>query len=329
MKHGEHARFSAKWWKDSQPRGLASAHRFADALQDYETARQALETHPTPAAPKTALAALASVETTAKAVIAEAAKSKDPEMAATAEALRKLDLRGEREAIAARAQNGADEDDNSPFSAAGYPGYLLIALRRLRTTPMNFALVLGRAVDEHRLGLHRITSPMTLGHRLVAETGLHLMTFGTAVASDDRARTILLTVEGRQLPAIKKKTERMLRLHRPLPFQYVALFAGGAEVEDIDDADDHDIDLPFDEDPAGVHEADLRAEILHIRPLLNAAMLESAEKRTVIMSEVQRFVSRLKAGDLVGARAGIVALHALIPGEGFSPVKAEPPDPAI
>jgi hypothetical protein len=157
---------------------------------------------------------------------------------------------------------------------------------------------------------------------------MHLMTFGTATADDDRARTILLTFEGRQLPGIKKKIERMLRFHRPLPFQYIALFAGGAEVDDIDDENDHEIDLDFDEDPAGQHEHELRAEIESIRPKLSAAMAASAETRTIILSEVQRFVSRLKAGDLAGARAGLVALNALIPGEGFAGTRPEPPQSA-
>jgi hypothetical protein len=325
MKHGEHARFSAKWWKDSQPRGLASAHQLEGALRDYETAKHTLETHATDAAVKAALGALTSIETAAKAVIGEAARSKDPEMGATAEALKKLDVHTERTWVAGKSKTVADEDDDSPFSAAGYPAVLLVALRRLRTIPMHFGLVLGRLPEDHRLSLHRVTAGMALGHRLVQQTGLHLMTFGIAAADDDRARTVLLTIEGRQLPGIKKKMERMLRFHRPLPFQYVALFAGGAEVADIEDEDDHDIDLPFDEDPAGAHEAELRADIIGIRPRLSAAMGESAEKRTIIMSEVQRFVSRLKAGDVVGARASIVSLHALIPGEGFSLMTSEPP----
>jgi hypothetical protein len=140
------------------------------------------------------------------------------------------------------------------------------------------------------------------------------MTFGTAKADDDKDRAISLTIEGRQLPAIKKKLERMLRIHQPLPFRFVSLYVGGAELEDIDDEDDHDIQLPFDDEPTGAHEADLRKELERIRPRLTAAMVESAEKRTIIMSQVERFVSRLKAGDMAGAQAGIVALHAMIPG---------------
>jgi len=284
--------------------------------------------HATEAAAKAALDALTAIEAAVKAVSAEADRTKDPEMAATVEALRGLDLHSERSWVAERGKTEADEDGDSPFSVAGYPAYLLVTLRRLRTIPMHFSVVLGRKAEEHRLCLHRITAPMALGHRLIQETGIHLMTFGTAIADEDRPRTILLTIEGRQLPGIKKKLERMLRLHRPLPFQHVALFAGGAEVEDIDDEDDHDIELPFDADPMDMEGAELRAEILRIRPRLSAAMLESAEKRTIIMSETERFVARLKAGDLVGARAGIVSLHALIPGETFSDATPVPRDPA-
>jgi hypothetical protein len=317
MKHGERAEFSAKWWKDSQPRGLTSARRLETALRDYETAKHTLETHAVEKAVKDAIEALTSIEAAVKAVCAEAARSKGPEMDATADALRKLNVQGERAWIADKGRSfskAADEDDDSPFSAAGYADYLLRGLRRLRTTQMNFGAVLGHVAEEHRLLLHRVAAPMTLGRRLVQGTGLHLMTFGTAKADDDKDRTISLTIEGRQLPAIKKKLERMLRVHQPLPFRFISLYAGGAELEDIDDEDDHDIHLPFDEEPAGVHEADLREEIERIRPRLTAAMMESAEKRTIIMSEVERFVSRLKAGDMSGARAGIIALHAMIPG---------------
>jgi hypothetical protein len=326
MKHGEHAQLSAKWWNDSQPRGLSSARRLGDALKDYEAAKHALKTHATEAAAKAALAALASIEVSAKAVIFEAAKRKDPEMQATSDALRELGVSDERDWVAAQSSNDADDSADSPLGAAGYPGYLLRALRRLRTVPMNFGLVLGHRPEDHRLWLHRVMAPMALGHRLAQETGIHLMTCGIAAANDDRARTILLTVEGRQLPGLKRKAERMLRFHRPLPFQFVGLFAGGAEVEDIEDENDHDIDVPFDADPARQHEVELLAEIERIRPRLSAAMAGSSETRAIIMSEVQRFVSRLKASDLPGARASIISLHALIPGEGFSIPKSVPPD---
>jgi hypothetical protein len=323
MKRGEKAQYSARWWKESQPHGLATARRLESALHDYESAKHTLETHPTPTAVKAARAELASVETAVKAVVAEAARHKEPEMSATVDALRKLDAEAEQEWIASKLENEADDDDNSPFSADNYHTYLLKMLRRLRTVPMNFALVIGHTTPDHRLALHRVSGPMALGHKLVQETGIHLMTFGKAIADEDRPQTILLTIEGRQLPAIKKKLERMLRINRPLPFRRIALFAGGAEVADIDDENDHEIDLDFDEDPAGMHVAELREEIERIRPRLSAAMLESAEKRTIIMSEVQRFVARLKAGDLSGARAGIVALHAMIPGEGFTVTRPE------
>jgi hypothetical protein len=326
MKRGEKAQYSARWWKESQPRGLATARRLESALHDYESAKHGLETRATPPAIKAARAELASVETAVKAVIAEAARHKDPEMSATVEALRRLDAEAEQEWIASKLENEADDDDNSPFSSNNYHTYLLRMLRRLRTVPMHFALVIGHSTQDHRLALHRVTGPMALGHKLVQETGIHLMTFGTASADEDRPQTILLTIEGRQLPAIKKKLERMLRINRPLPFRRIVLFAGGAEVADIDDENDHEIDLDFDEDPAGMHEAELREEIERIRPRLSTAMLESAEKRTIIMSEVQRFVSRLKAGDLPGARAGMVALHAMIPGEGFTETRPEETD---
>lgn len=316
MKPGEQAQFSAKWWKDSQPKGLTSAHRLEDAFRHFEAAKHTLETHHTDAAVRAALGSLTAIEAAIKATVSEAARTKSPEMDATVKALRQLDVQQERTEISSHSAS-EDGDDDQPFSEAAYPGYLLKNLRRLRTVPMNFGLVLGGKPDQHRLSLHRVTGPMTLGHHLMRDTGLHLMTFGTVRADEDRDRTILLTFEGRQLPAVKKKLERMLRIRRPLPFQYIALFSGSAEIEDVDDPDDHEIDLDFDDDAAVPHEADLRAEIMRIRPRLSAAMAGSAQTRTTILATVKRFAARLKAGDLAGARAGLISLHALIPGEGL------------
>jgi hypothetical protein len=188
--------------------------------------------------------------------------------------------------------------------------------RRLRTVPMNFSAVLGQAPEDHRLALHRVEAPLALGHRLIQATGLHLMTYGRARADDDRAQTLSLTIEGRQVPAIKRKLERMLRLHQPLPFRHVAVYVGGSEIEDTDYEDEHYVKASPDEAPPEPDDTDLRAEIARIRPKLSAAIAASPDQRTTIMTGLQQLVARMKAGDLDGARDEIVALRAIIPPDG-------------
>ena len=318
MKKGEQAQFSAKWWKDSQPHGMTKARPLEVALHAYEEAKHALETHPSPQAARKADAALDAIEAALKAVIAEAARSRTPESVATADVLKHLDLDKERAWVTAHAKPADDDDDDSPFSEAGYDAYLRKSQKRLRGGPMNFAAVLLRKPADHRLALHRVQPPMTLGHLLMRETGSHLMTYGTACADPAKPRAIQLTIEGRQLPGMKKKLTRMLRAFRPLPFVVITLHTGGSEIEDVvdpDDLDDDDDDALNDDDTtADLDEPALREEMNHILPELHAAMEGSAEKRHVISEAVQRFVARTKAGDLSGARAALISLYAQIPG---------------
>jgi hypothetical protein len=127
-----------------------------------------------------------------------------------------------------------------------YRAYLVAATKRLRSSgKANFGLVLGKKREEHRIMLHPAKSAKSLASSLAGETGLHAMTWGTAQPSPDRATTMLLVLEGRQLAGIKKKAEQMLKVFKPLPFAKVALLVGGAEVDDLADPDYEDTeDLP-------------------------------------------------------------------------------------
>ncbi|HEX5328068.1 MAG TPA: hypothetical protein VFW75_15485 [Acetobacteraceae bacterium] len=248
MKKNEQPEFSARWWKGSQPKGLKSAGKLEDALRNYELAKKKLEQGGDANAVKAATGALDAIEPAADAVIAEASKDKkDPEMGFTVDALKKF----ARACAAEEAwiEEQAEQDDDSVFAdPEAYHDYLIAAMKKLRSgSEMNFGFVLGKKAEEHRLAVHRSKGSKALANILVKETGFHAMTFGTAVADDNRADVLLLVLEGRQLPGMKKKGERMLKKFKPLPFKKLAVIVDGEEVEDVDDPDDSDVDEPDDE----------------------------------------------------------------------------------
>ena len=260
MKKGEQPEFSAKWWKSSQPKGLKSAGKLDDALKDYEVAKKKLEAGGDEAAVKTAEDALGTVETAVGAVVSEASKDKkSPEMALTVDVLKKFDrLYGAEQAWI---EDHAEKDDDSIFADPdAYHSYLIAAMKKLRTGgQMNFGFVLGKKAEDHRLAVHRSKGSKALANELVKQTGLHAVTCGTAMPDENRAGVLVLVLQDRQLPGMKKKGERMLKKFKPLPFTKLAVLVDGKEVEDLADPDDTDVDAPDDVEmqgaPAGTPDA--------------------------------------------------------------------------
>ncbi|MGH7042981.1 MAG: hypothetical protein ACREFY_12730 [Acetobacteraceae bacterium] len=263
MKKGEPPEVSAKWWKGSQPKGLKSAGKLDDALKDYETAKAKLGKSNDPADASAAAAALDAIDSAAKGVIAEAGKAKGaPEMEWTADALKKLDrpIAQERKWL-----DDNTEDDDGMFSDPEvYHAYLLKSLKRLRSAgQMNFGVVLGKKAEDHRLAVNKAKGGKGLAGMLARETGLHAMSFGIALTpraageieaeqqegesqddgsgmGDERSSVLILQLEGRQLPGLKKKLTKMLKRFKPVPFKSVKLMVDGKEAQDIDDPEDTD-----------------------------------------------------------------------------------------
>jgi hypothetical protein len=241
LKKGEQPEFSAKWWKANQPKGLKTGPKLEDALKDYETTKQKLEQKGDPKAAEAAEDALDEIAPAVKAVIAEASKIKgSAEMDATVETLKKFD-KGYRAEESWIEEHTKDDKDSNFTNPDEYKDYLRVALKRIRRGgEMNFGLVLGKSGDDHRLALHRSKGAKALGAMLADETGLHAMTFGVAAADEKRGDTLCLKLEGRQLPGMQKKGERMLHAFKPLPFTKMALMVEGKEKEDEPDPDDKD-----------------------------------------------------------------------------------------
>ncbi|HTW70716.1 MAG TPA: hypothetical protein VME47_12575 [Acetobacteraceae bacterium] len=236
MKKGEQPEFSAKWWKDEQPKGLKSAGELGNALKDYETAKHKLGSTGKASDADDVWDALDDVKRAVKAVIAEASKAKDnAEMDATVDCLDKFD-RGytqEERWIEEHTKGGTFTDPEA------YQEYLATVLKRLRTSRgMNFGFVLGKKAEDHRLALHRSKAARALAMMLVKETGIQQMTFGTARADKDDSEALLLILEGRQLPGMAKKGERMLMKMMPLPFKKMNLEVEGKKAKDLDDPED-------------------------------------------------------------------------------------------
>jgi hypothetical protein len=244
VKKGEQPELSAKWWVGSQPKGLKSATKLEMALKAYENAKKKLESGGDEDAAAFARDVLGGVETAVDAVVAEASKDKkNPEMGFTVDALDKFKkLFGTEHAWI----EGHIKVDEGMFSDPEvYHDYLTTGLKRLRSAgQMNFAFVLGKKAEDHRLALHKSKSPKALGSTLANETKLHAFTFGWARPDPDAAMTIRLNLEGRQLPGMKKKGERMLKKFKPQPFQKIILIVDGKEVEDLLDPEDTDVDEP-------------------------------------------------------------------------------------
>jgi hypothetical protein len=251
MKKGEQPELSSKWWKASQPKGLKTAGRLEDALKTYESAKRKLEQGGDESAVKAASNALGGIDPAAKAVVSEASKVKNsPEMDATVDALKKFDKLYNTEQSWIE-EHGEKEDDSVFRDPDEYHSYLIAAMKKLRSGgQMNFGFVLGKKAEDHRLAVHRSKGSKALANTLVQETGLHAMTFGIAVADENRTGVLVLGLEGRQLPGMKKKGQRMLKKFKPLPFTKLSVIVNGKEVEDLEDPDDTDIDEPDDDNAA-------------------------------------------------------------------------------
>lgn len=236
MKKSEQPEFSAKWWKDNQPNGLKSANALGSALKDYEKAKHKLESTAKASVADDVWDALDEVKQAVKAVIAEASKAKDnAEMNATVDCLNKFDRSYAQEEnwIEAHTKGGTFTDPEA------YHDYLVTVLKRLRNSRgMNFGLVLGKKAEDHRLALHRSKAPRALAMTLAKETGIQQMTFGTARPDKDDTDALVLTLEGKQLPGMAKKGERMLMKMMPMPFKKMSLEVEGKQAKDLDDPDD-------------------------------------------------------------------------------------------
>ena len=207
-----------------------------------------------------------------------------------------------------------------------YHEYLLKSLKRLRSAgQMNFGVVLGKKAEDHRLAVNKAKGGKGLAGMLARETGLHAMSFGVALTpkaageveseqqegesqdddggmGDERSSVLILQLEGRQLPGLKKKLTKMLKKFKPLPFKSVKLMVDGKEAEDIDDPEDTDLDDEVALDLTALTRA-LAALVGQIKGLTDAA------RKGDLARLATQAGALLRSGNLAGAETAIDALR--------------------
>ncbi len=252
MKKNAQPVFEAKWWDTNQPKGISKGRDLKSALEDYEKARATLEKSGKEDDLKPCIVAIGKVRQAVEMVISEADKLKKAppkgadaeDLGNTVDALKKFARMYDSEKSDLDKLVKEEEEEGDTFSDAGkYKKYLLKMLRKAGGgEPLNFGLVLGKTGGDHRMAISKSKGGQGLARQVMESTGLHIMTFGTLMEDKDSPEFIKLNLEGKQLPGLKKKADRMLKVFKPLPYSQVILMVGGVEVDDLADPDDTDVD---------------------------------------------------------------------------------------
>ncbi|MBI4692899.1 MAG: hypothetical protein HY749_02670 [Gammaproteobacteria bacterium] len=334
MKKNATPELSLRWWQDNGPDGLDDK-AFESALKDYESAADKLEDDE--AHLESCLRALTAIENAAKKLATEAGKAaKTPpkktkatpdDFVYTGQALDRID----KVVAAARKEAEASaeaSDDGALGSPEAYKKYLKSVLRKVKARPMNFAVAIGAKAPQHRFVFHRTKAGTAMVAALRKETGLAKLSFGVASVDPAAPLVLRLALEGPQLPGLKKKGERVLKLYKPLPYSKIVLLLAGKEVEDLPDPEDVDVDDDADvEDtvaappppppppppPAPRRSAtDLTAAMNRLSPALKAAVAANPDRKDELLRPVASFQAQLKADDLEAASRTLVDLATLI-----------------
>ncbi len=275
MKNNSTLQLSKVWWQKEQPKGLEKAGKaFEDAIDRVTKANAALRT-PSAKATEAMAEALSALEDAGKLVIA---RVKDLEKTAKGdkEALKDLsntrtvmekvlpkEIDARRQDLYAAEDSLEDEPADGDFASAEAHGRFLKRFAgKLKRGPMNFAIALGsKDPADLRLNLHKTKGGRALASQVKAAMPIKTFTFGVAGTEEvserlgmegEGARTLILHVEGRMIPALAKRTKLMLRAMGVSAFGRVRVFRDGAEVDAADDDTDlavPDLDLKAEDDP--------------------------------------------------------------------------------
>jgi len=335
MKKNAQPEFSSKWWSTNQPKGLTKGRALESALDDYEKARATLQKSGNEDDLKPTVIAMGKVRQAVEAAMSEAEKlKKSPPKGAdaedlgnTADALKKFARLYDPEKSELDKLVKEEEDDNNVFSdPAQYKKYLLKNLRKAGGgNQLNFGLALGKAGADHRMMISKTKGPQSLGRQVMEATGLRLMTFGTMIEDPDSPDFLKLSLEGRQLPGLQKKTDRMLKTFKPLPYAHVILMVNGAEVDDLVDPDDQDHDEASEsegEETQGTQQqpnpqddptfGQLRAGMEKILPTLRQLIGAGGPTAAQLAGLIKQFQDAMKAFDAAGAKKSFAELVALM-----------------
>jgi hypothetical protein len=309
VKKGDAAELSAKWWKTSQPKGLASAGKLELALKAHEMAVSAFEKQPEAVRHKTAADSLDVVKDAVDRVIAEAAKAKkNEEMDWTVAALKKIDFAKEAKALDGKLKkDGKDEDDEEDDSSAladpvAYAKVLRKGLNKVKDEPWNWGFLVGKKPIEHRLLLHRSKQGRALAMMAAKELGrAPKLSFGTTIRDPNDNGTLILTVQGAMLAGLATRCKKMLLKMKPQTVSEVVLMVDGQIVPEAFDPDDLDMD-----EGASVQVENPQLEALHNRisalePRLAAVMATQPGFKDRLQAAVTRLMDSMAKEDVAAA----------------------------
>ncbi|MGE0387172.1 MAG: hypothetical protein AB7Q97_20810 [Gammaproteobacteria bacterium] len=293
MKKNATPQLTAAWWNSNLPDALASANDFAKALAAYEIAAAAARKSGGADAHEalgTALAALAKSADKLRAEAEKAAKA-PPKKGGTAEdyqntvdALKKagklIDVAA-KEAQKAAADVGDEEGEAEDADSSGllddedrYRKFLKMHMTKLKKAALTFGVGLGKKPDQHRVLFHKTKGGQQLANVIKRDTKLKALTFGVAGAHAEKPNVLVLNLDGKQLPGLKKKFREMFKHWKPLPFDQVMIMLEGNEVEDLPDVDEPEegeipVAPPLPDDNAA---AAFAARLKALKPGLDAAI---------------------------------------------------------
>ncbi len=280
MKSATSIQLGKAWWKKEAPEGLKkSGAGFEKALDLYAKANAGLRS-PDARALEAFEAALEALEDAAKKVAQEARelagkekdKARKKDLENTAEV---MDKPLKREIAAARAAMPEIEDDEDEDSAdtladpAQHAAYLKKTAGKLKKRTFNFALGLpSNEPEDLRLLFHPKKAGRGLAAKLKKAIGAKKFTFGQAGtealseemgAEGDGARTLVLVLEGRNIPGLAKRVKLLLKKMNVSAFGRVKILKDGQEVDGADEATDEALE-PLDMEAADPEDAAIGAE---------------------------------------------------------------------
>lgn len=262
------------WWKKERPAALKkSGPQFEKGLEAYEDAASSGKKGDV--APLES--ALKLLEKIAKDVVAEAKtlekatkdKKEKEDLSNTIAVMERplaSAIAAERKRAAELAKAAKEDEESAIVDPAQYLAYFRKFTPPLLTGQVNFAVGVPPGRPEAvRLMFHRSQSGKALVGHLKKELGTCKSTFGTAgsanlaeTAGDDVTnRTLVLDLEGKQIPALGKRVRIMLRKLKISEFSKVKVLVAGQEAETSDDTDGDDV-APLDagDDDAGASAGD-------------------------------------------------------------------------
>lgn len=193
---------------------------------------------------------------------------------------------------------------------------LKAALARSRRQPMQFAVVLGKRPEDHRLSLHPTRAGRALAKALREETGIKLATWGVTEVDATRRDTLVLALEERALAGLGKKLQNWLKLNGA-PIRKVALKVDGQEVDEGDDEDANPATTTPPAAKSAAPAADTSAELAklaqalkQLTPEIKAALLAQKGTAKDLAQLVKACQQTLDEKDLARARLALQQLAA-------------------